>query len=111
MNIIDREKHKEFSSLLLQCKQYLRTDFKVHIAANSEVGDHCLMYALSDSIHPQFAHPCQHQHNLVCVTCEQLKDATLSIQKLLECTNIVGENEKLNDMILKSSNPFKVSII
>ncbi|CAC5398069.1 unnamed protein product [Mytilus coruscus] len=64
MNIIDREKQKEFSSLLLQCKQYLRTDFEVHIAANSEVGDHCLMYALSDSIHPQFAHPCQHQHNL-----------------------------------------------
>ncbi|CAC5381236.1 unnamed protein product [Mytilus coruscus] len=73
----------------------------VHIAANSEEGDHCLMYALSDSIHPQFAHPCQHQHNSVCVSCEQLKDATFSIQKLVECTNIVGENEKLNDMSFK----------
>ncbi|CAG2246694.1 unnamed protein product [Mytilus edulis] len=75
---------------------------QVHIAANSEIGDHCLMYALSDSIHPQIAHPCQHQHNLVCVSCEQLKDATLSIQKLVECcTNIVRENEKLNDMNFK----------
>ncbi|VDI15793.1 Hypothetical predicted protein [Mytilus galloprovincialis] len=84
------------------CPEKMETTEDVHIAANSEIGDHCLMYALSDSIHPQIAHPSQHQHNLVCVSCEQLKDATLSIQKLVECcTNIVRENEKLNDMNFK----------
>ncbi len=38
-------------------------------------------FALSDPLHPEFAVTCQHHHDLVCVTCEQIKKCDLFLNE------------------------------
>ncbi|XP_063438338.1 uncharacterized protein LOC134719265 [Mytilus trossulus] len=41
---ISPDDHKSFQALFLQSKQYLRTDYKIHISKGREVADHCMLY-------------------------------------------------------------------
>ena len=55
-------------------KKYLKTNYKVHCKEDgSPCADHCRLFALSDSSIEAFEHECNHQHNLQCDMCENLK--------------------------------------
>ncbi|CAC5391323.1 unnamed protein product [Mytilus coruscus] len=105
IEVLNLQQSKDATSLLLQCRQYLKTDFKVHLSECCEVKDHCLIYALSDPLRPEFSKRCQHNHTYVCVPCEQLKESTSSLLKTVQCA--VQENaertEKLNDLNFKGT--------
>lgn len=102
--VLNQQEKKDFSALFLQCKQYLRADFKIHISPDSKVADHCQTFALSDPLHPEFAVTCQHHHDLVCVTCEQMKDAISSLMKTIQCSCNHGLTDSLSDLQFKLQN-------
>uniref|UniRef100_A0A914CU56 HEPN domain-containing protein n=1 Tax=Acrobeloides nanus TaxID=290746 RepID=A0A914CU56_9BILA len=62
---------KEITMQLQESKQYLKTDYRLHIKAHSKIGDHCATYALSeandifgkDCLHDTH-HP--HTHDILC---------------------------------------------
>lgn len=102
--VLNQQEKKDFSALFLQCKQYLRADFKVHISPDSKVADHCQTFALSDPLHPEFAVTCQHHHDPDCVTCEQMKDAIASLMKTIQCSCNHGLIDSLRDLQFKLQN-------
>lgn len=77
---------------------------QVHISPDSKVADHCQTFALSDPLHPEFAVTCQHHHDLVCVTCEQMKDAISSLMKTIQCSCNHGLTDSLRDLQFKLQN-------
>lgn len=102
--VLNQQEIKYFSAIILQCKQHLRADFKIHISPDSKVADHCQTFALSDSLHPEFAVTCQHHHDLVCVTCEQMKDVLSSLMKTIQCSSNHGLTDSLRDLQSKLQN-------
>ena len=60
-------------------KNYLKTDYKVHITDESRCADHCRAHALSDSI-PEFQQKCFHEHNEICDRCESLEGSLAEIE-------------------------------
>ena len=47
----------------------------------SDIADHCLSFALSDSNDTKLKQPCNHLHNKFCQSCEQLKDTLKCIKE------------------------------
>ena len=60
-------------------KQYLKSDFKIHIYQEEPCADQCSVYALSSG---QSDHrgTCQNQHNICCDRCDDLRNVVIDIQ-------------------------------
>lgn len=61
---IPNDKVKELRANLLDGKQYLKSDYKVHIDKSSQVADHCRAFALSAQDH-SYSMVCDHQMRLL----------------------------------------------
>ncbi|KAK3712971.1 hypothetical protein QZH41_000636 [Actinostola sp. cb2023] len=72
-DIHDRNILTQLKKDLKDGKHYLKTDYKVHIAEESEVGDHCSTYALNDSKDAELQTICLHKHDHFCERCEVMK--------------------------------------
>uniref|UniRef100_A0A914CWQ7 Uncharacterized protein n=1 Tax=Acrobeloides nanus TaxID=290746 RepID=A0A914CWQ7_9BILA len=48
IKLVDEENSNFLRTQLLEAKQYLKTDYRLHLKFESKVADHCLKYALSD---------------------------------------------------------------
>ena len=70
---------KELQERLKRGKTYLKTDYKLHITSESRCGDHCRMYALSDS-ETEFQEKCLHEHDVTCDRCEELESTLTAIE-------------------------------
>lgn len=44
-------------------RNYLKTDYKVHISSSSTVPDHCFVFALSDTKNKYWQQICSHNHD------------------------------------------------
>ncbi|RMX51864.1 hypothetical protein pdam_00018464 [Pocillopora damicornis] len=53
-------------------KQYLKGDYKVHVALESTIPDHCRAFALSDPANSFYQTPCNHEHKVACDRCSSL---------------------------------------
>ncbi|XP_076112384.1 uncharacterized protein LOC143080426 [Mytilus galloprovincialis] len=95
---ISPDDHKSFQALFLQSKQYLRTDYKIHISKGREVADHCMLYALSDEKDEAFTEQCSHNHQMVCESCEQLKETIAALQKIFVTSSVDGKEDEMNDL-------------
>jgi len=69
---------------LQNSRNYLKSDYKVHISQSSSVPDHCSTFALSDLNNHCWKEACDHDHNEQCDRCEQLKNTFAQIHKLIE---------------------------
>lgn len=78
---------KETQESLCQIRQYLKSDFKLHVTLEDHCADNCRTFALSDS-NLEFKTKCSHKHNVTCDRCEMLKNTLLAIQKAVSSTNI-----------------------
>ena len=47
--------------------------FQVHIASSTNIADHCIQFALSDTAEKALQSDCTHAHDTFCNSCEQLK--------------------------------------
>ena len=108
---IDQDNAKRLQRSLHESEQYLGTDFKVHLKEQSNVADHCLMYALSDPNDPDFqAKPGVfgnklHSHNFLCPRCqfvnstfEEIRNLIVSYRKIRECDKKKDKNKKLVEL-------------
>ena len=89
----------------LKCsKNYLKTDYKIHIASESRCGDHCCNHALSSS-EAEFRSRCKHKHNVECDQCQMLKTTLQEIDDASKST----ADTKLR-FVFCSSNTYFVEI-
>lgn len=80
---------------LKEAKQYLKTDFKVHISRQEDCRDHCTVHALSDSSKSStdFQGECYHNHVYHCKRCEALESMTTEILQELEDSDASEEKK------------------
>ncbi|CAF3157820.1 unnamed protein product, partial [Rotaria sp. Silwood2] len=69
---------------LQDSRNYLKSDYKVHISRNNPVPDHCSVYALSDAADKCWYQACDHNHDQQCDQCELLKITLAKIRKYIE---------------------------
>ncbi|CAF1460275.1 unnamed protein product, partial [Rotaria sordida] len=69
---------------LQDSRNYLKSDYKVHISCNSPVPDHCSVYALSDAADKCWYQACDHNHDQQWDRCELLKNTLAKIRKYIE---------------------------
>lgn len=55
------------------------------MSRTSSTADHCLSFALSDSQEPKLQQPCDHPHDDVCQSCEQLGTTLDEMEKQIKC--------------------------
>lgn len=70
-------------------KQYLKTDYKLHISEANPCADHCITFALSDG-----QTKCSHDHDLVCERCEELKEMLDMMEVAFDNPEVVCRYEK-----------------
>ncbi|KAK3736782.1 hypothetical protein QZH41_002391 [Actinostola sp. cb2023] len=76
-------------------KLYFKGDYKVHISEESNVADHCSVYALSDQSDQDLRQLCSHIHSSSCDQCSALDVAISDIEQALKEVNF--ENEEMRD--------------
>ncbi|XP_052075888.1 uncharacterized protein LOC127713978 [Mytilus californianus] len=109
---LSAEVFKRHMDVLLECKRYLKTDYKVHISSQSTVPDHCKVFALSDHKDQNFNSKCLHEHDSVCQNCEQISEFLSSVQHLIEEETIDDQDiyrYKINQAVI-SINSWKQHI-
>ena len=70
---------KDMKRRLKSAWQYLKTDYKIHLARESPCPDYCQKFALSSS-EPEFHRSCAHQHTVNCDRCEDLQNVMADLQ-------------------------------
>ena len=70
---------KDMKRRLKSAWQYLKTDYKIHLARESPCPDYCQKFALSSS-EPEFHRSCGHQHTVNCDRCEDLQNVMADLQ-------------------------------
>ena len=68
--------------------------FKQINISSSRVPDHCSTYALSDPKDSRFTSNCDHDHDLLCERCEELKTTLSGIEAAISNGSFETENEK-----------------
>ncbi|KAK3107867.1 hypothetical protein FSP39_023918, partial [Pinctada imbricata] len=71
---IDRQSFDEITEKLSASKNYLRTDYKLHVSSKNKCADHCISWLLSDSSKPEFQEVCDHAHDVNCTCCDLFID-------------------------------------
>ncbi|CAC5387913.1 unnamed protein product [Mytilus coruscus] len=91
----------ELNRLLLEAKRYMKTDYKVHVSEENEVADHCRKYALSSTKEEHFKKKCNHDHNKVCESCEQLQELLHGILKEVDIANFTDQQTR-DDIVYRA---------
>jgi len=85
---------------LKSSRQYLKTDFKLHVKHESFVPDHCASYGLNDPNEETFQTPTNHAHDMRCTKCEQVKKTIHEIEEKVFNFN-ADTAEIKNEMVYK----------
>jgi hypothetical protein len=92
---------KQLKLKLKDCRQYLTTDYKLHVKKVSRVSDHCAQHALSDPSDEQLQNQCtkdsenlQHVHDQLCQRCETCRTVIIDLQDNVKA---MMETEANND--------------
>jgi hypothetical protein len=113
--LLDNNDAKNIGNRLSECRQYLRTDFRIHLKKISRVADHCAQHALSDPNDAWQRSQCtqadnseeSHIHDQFCDRCESCKSALNDVYATIEnvknneqtAANIRGHEEILAQIV------------
>ncbi|PAV70423.1 hypothetical protein WR25_06454 [Diploscapter pachys] len=97
---ISTEWKKALLMALDEARQYLHTDYKIHVKMDSPVADHCVRFALSDPSNVNYRSKCDsadspypHTHNAVCDRCQAVKKVLGDVKDTAEQLKLEVENE------------------
>ncbi|XP_062568266.1 uncharacterized protein LOC134230450, partial [Saccostrea cucullata] len=76
-------------------KQYLKLDYKMHVAVESEIPDHCSYYALSSKAYEHQV-TCSHPHNQICSSCHSLTNTIEQIKNAADEAQFEDEDQRDN---------------
>lgn len=82
---------------LQSSRNYLKSDYKVHISMTSSIADHCSTFALSDVSNPCWHERCDHEHDDECDRCQIMK---LAFNKLHDVIDQYHQNITTKERIL-----------
>ncbi|CAF1193962.1 unnamed protein product [Didymodactylos carnosus] len=82
LNLLSAEAQRLIDNLR-QGRQYLKSDFKLHVSESSDIADHCICHALSDPSDKAFRSKCNHDHSNTCKDCLLLANTFIEIEALL----------------------------
>jgi hypothetical protein len=81
---IDGQEKTRLITALRSAKQYLKSDFKLHVSRSSNIADHCIMFSLSERHSQFYSSPCDHNHDEICMECTNLKSVLYDIKDALQ---------------------------
>ena len=85
---LQEEGTKDMTRRLKSARQYLKTDYKIHLARESPCPDHCRQFASSSS-EPEFHGSRAHQHTVNCCDrCEDLKNVIADLQLVFDSEEV-----------------------
>jgi len=93
---------------MIDCRQYLITDYKIHVKKNSRVADHCAQHSLSEPLNENLQQLCsqnndneRHLHDQLCENCENCKsflsDLGDTVQAMID-TEMAREIKNVNQL-------------
>ncbi|CAF4218003.1 unnamed protein product [Rotaria sp. Silwood2] len=82
--LIDVHEKTRLTTDLQRAKQYLKSDFKLHVSRLSRVPDHCILFALSERHSQFFSSSCDHNHDETCIECTNLKSVIFDIKEAIQ---------------------------
>lgn len=88
-------------------KNYLKIDFKTHLALGDWCADHCITYSLSDPKNDKFKSDCEHEHDLACDRCEDLCDVLSEIEAEIHKAGSSVTSEELARLQFEYKNAVK----
>ncbi|XP_078348424.1 uncharacterized protein LOC144633421 [Oculina patagonica] len=94
---------KSSEQKIKEAKRYLKTEFKSHVGREESCADHCTTHALSDSSNANLQGTCQHEHCIVCETCESLETVFKEIE------SEINHAEMSEEQRWQLSHEFKLS--
>ncbi|KAK3728464.1 hypothetical protein QZH41_002327 [Actinostola sp. cb2023] len=92
------EASANIKSRLKAAKQYLKSDFKIHISKETPCADHCSVYALSSG-EADHRGTCQHQHSICYDRCDDLRNTIVNIQLALSSSEVHFSDEDRREEI------------
>ena len=84
---LDDQIAKDMKALLMSAKNYLKTDYKLHVSRVEACADHCSVYALSTS-EAEYLGQCEHEYNVSCDRCEELRNVLVDLQLSLSSSAV-----------------------
>lgn len=83
---------------LKSARQYLKTDYKIHLERESPCPDHCRQFASSSS-EPEFHGSRAHQHTVNCCDrCEDLKNVIADLQLAFDAEEVKFSKDQLEEL-------------
>jgi hypothetical protein len=104
---LDITKHRRLLENLKRGRQYLKSDYKVHITKSSTVGDHCATFALSDKSDKDFQQMCDHEHNDTCDECINLR---ATFEEIKHAINNSTDDKQVSTRLLTKFMSYKEAI-
>jgi hypothetical protein len=98
LRINENERNRLINNLK-QAKQYLKSDYKVHISRSSTVADHCVIFALCDKNENEFQQTCDHAHDDLCLDCTNLSQTLEQIKQIMVDT--ISTKDDLERLLYK----------
>ena len=95
---------KSSEQKIKEAKRYLKTEFKSHGGREESCADHCTTHALSDPSNANLKGTCQHEHSIVCETCESLETVFKEIE------SEINHAEMSEEQRWQLSYEFKLSV-
>ena len=89
----DTSERRRLVDNLKRGKQYLKSDFKVHVSCSSHVADHCISFSLSDPTSSYYSQTCDdHGHDELCLECSNLTQSLPQLGEAID-ENVVDQEE------------------
>ncbi|CAF1206742.1 unnamed protein product [Adineta ricciae] len=84
---IDSDEKIRLAKAVQRAKQYLKSDFKLHVRQSSSVADHCIPFSLSERNSTFFSSSCNHHHDDICIECTNLANVLFDIKQAIKTNN------------------------
>ena len=95
---LDIARHRRLLENLKRGRQYLKSDYQVHVTKSSTVIDHCATFALSDKYSKGFRQMCDHEHNDTCDECLSLR---VTFDEIIHAVNSSNYDKQLSAPLLE----------
>lgn len=104
---IDEGYFEKITNDIKDSRNYLTGDYWVSIEQMSQIGDHCMIHSLSNSLKEEFSADCeagnsgnnfldliQHSHKYRCRRCDQLKNTLEEVPNIIHAIKVNFENDE-----------------
>ena len=105
--LIDAHEKTRLTTELQRAKQYLKSDFKLHVSRSLHIPDHCILFALSKRHSQLYSSSCDHNHGEICRDCTNLKSVVFDIKEVIH----KYKSQEIIDRAIYDYNDFVESIL